>query len=146
MMQANTGSFINIASAAGVLSQIGDAAYSASKSAAVSLAQSLAIQFGGTGVHIGVVCPMYVATPMIGYDTEDWADTETVLSVATTVDRILEGIAERRFFISPHKDLPELFVRRAQDTERWIAGMQKLHKKMQQSRALGDLKTYVKNI
>ena len=128
MQARGHGSLVVVASAAGLLSQIGDAAYSATKAAAVSLAQSLAITHGRPGLHIGVVCPLYVATPLLGYD--DTAPgprpNDRVLLPADVAEAVLDGIAAERFLILPHPEAGDLFRRRAADTDRWIAGMQKL--------------------
>ncbi|NQV86788.1 MAG: SDR family oxidoreductase, partial [Woeseiaceae bacterium] len=50
MLRRGGGHIINIASAAGLLSQIGDAAYSATKHASVGFTESLAINYGDDGI------------------------------------------------------------------------------------------------
>ena len=64
MINRNQGYFLQIISAAALLSQIGDAAYSASKSAALSFAESLAINNGHLGIKVSAVCPQYIASPI----------------------------------------------------------------------------------
>lgn len=140
MIARGHGGLVNIASAAGLLSQIGDAAYSASKAAAVSLAQSLAITHGAAGIYVGVVCPLFVATPLLGYDEDLPQDlpNDRVLRPADVARIVLDGIAEDRFLILPHPEAADLFQRRAADTDRWIKGMQRLRERVGQQARPGD--------
>lgn len=139
MRQRGGGCFVNIASAAGLLSQIGDAAYSATKHAAVAFAESLAITHGDDGIQVCVVCPQAVATRMIGIadDSESTDggfggnDVDGILRPEEVADAIVNGINEGRFLILPHPQVSTYFQRKAADHDRWIGGMQRFRKKLQ---------------
>ncbi|SHH60649.1 SDR family NAD(P)-dependent oxidoreductase [Marivita hallyeonensis] len=127
MIARGSGVLVNVASAAGLLSQIGDAAYSATKHAAVSLAQSLAIEHGHQGIQVSVVCPLYVATPLLGYDHPDDANIpDRVITPDEVAQATIAGVEGKRFMIYPHPEAQAFFQKRATDTDRWIAGMQRL--------------------
>ncbi|MFZ0831879.1 MAG: SDR family NAD(P)-dependent oxidoreductase, partial [Mycobacterium sp.] len=59
------GYFVAVASAAGLLTQLGAAAYSVSKHAAVGFAEWLAITYGDAGIGVSCVCPRGVETPLL---------------------------------------------------------------------------------
>ena len=92
MINRNQGYFLQIISAAALLSQIGDAAYSASKSAALSFAESLAINNGHLGIKVSAVCPQYIATPMLGMDKDNFTKNKNLISTQTAARRILSLI------------------------------------------------------
>ena len=130
MIERGEGWLINVASAAGLLNQIGDAAYSATKHAAVSLAQSLAIEHAEDGIRVSVVCPLYVATGLLGYDPDDPKDRPNgrVLTPETVAESVMAGLLENRFLILPHPEAATYFRRRAEDTDGWIEGMRRLRR------------------
>jgi NAD(P)-dependent dehydrogenase (short-subunit alcohol dehydrogenase family) len=138
MIRRGGGHLVNVASAAGLLSQIGDAAYSATKHAAVAFAESLAITHGDQGIKVSVVCPQAVATRMIGIedDAESFDggfggnDVDGVLSPAQVADDIVAGIHAGRFLVLPHPQVQTYFERKAADHDRWIAGMQRFRRKL----------------
>lgn len=138
MIERGGGYLINVASAAGLLSQIGDAAYSASKHAAVAFAESLAITHGEQGIRVSVVCPQAVATRMIGIDDDAESfdggfggnDVDGILAPAEVADCIVDGIAEERFMILPHPQVATYFQRKASDHDRWISGMQRFRRQL----------------
>lgn len=132
MVARGEGWLVNVASAAGLLSQIGDAPYSATKHAAVSLAQSLAIEHGDDGVTVSVVCPLYVATPLLGYDADTLDDRphDRVLTADDVARSVMDGLRAGRFLILPHPEAAEHFRRRAEDTDRWVDGMRRLRKRV----------------
>lgn len=64
MLEARSGSIVNVASVAGLLG-IGDrAAYNASKHGLIGLTRTLAAEWGGRGVRVNAVCPGWVKTEM----------------------------------------------------------------------------------
>ncbi|CUH79609.1 SDR family oxidoreductase [Tropicibacter naphthalenivorans] len=130
MIARGRGWLVNVASAAGLLSQIGDAPYSATKHAAVSLAQSLAIEHGDQGIHVSVVCPLYVATPLLGYDIDapEGLPNDRVLTAKDVADALMDGLHKDRFLILPHPEAAIFARRRAEDMDRWIAGMRRLRR------------------
>ena len=138
MIQRGGGHLVNVASAAGLLSQIGDAAYSATKHAAVAFAESLAITHGDQGISVSVICPQAVATRMIGIedDAESFDggfggnDVDGILSPTQVADDIVAGIQEGRFLVLPHSQVQTYFERKAADHDRWIAGMQRFRRKL----------------
>lgn len=134
MIARQSGYLVQVASAAGLLCQIGDAAYSATKHAAVSFAQSLAITHGDDGIDVSVVCPQYVATPLLGYASDDDpVPNARVLRASDVVDAIMQGMSQKRFMILPHEEVADYAVSRAADPDAWIGGMRKLRRKALQA-------------
>ena len=138
MRARGRGWLVNVASAAGLLSQIGDAAYSATKHAAVAFAESMAISHGDDGIRVSVVCPQAVATRMIGIEDDadepgegfGGNDVDGILEPAVVAECIVEGIRDGRFMILPHPSVCEYLRRKADDYDRWISGMQRFRRRL----------------
>lgn len=106
-LRLSRGSLVMMASSSAFYGAPEYAVYGATKAAILSFAQSLRLELEGTGVHIGVVSPLFVSSPMIdGYN----GDTHLIRSRSPFFDTrppeavapvILEGIARRRFMIYP---------------------------------------------
>ncbi len=129
MIERGDGYLVNMASAAGLLSQIGDAAYSATKHAAVSFAESLAIAHADDGIKVSVICPQYVATPLIGLNADDAVNTPALRTADQVAECVMDGIAKDRFLILPHEEVAQFVNLRAADRERWLQGMRGLRAK-----------------
>lgn len=68
------GHLLVTASAAGLLTNLGDAPYSVTKHAAVAFAEWVAITHGRDGVGVTCLCPQGVRTPMVfGADADEFA-------------------------------------------------------------------------
>jgi NAD(P)-dependent dehydrogenase (short-subunit alcohol dehydrogenase family) len=63
MVQAGSGSIINIASIWGLLSSPNRVAYCTSKAAVVSMTKCLAAEWASSKVRVNAICPGYVLTP-----------------------------------------------------------------------------------
>lgn len=138
MLERGGGHLVNIASAAGLLSQIGDAAYTATKHAAVAFADSLAIDYGDRGIMVSVVCPQAVATRMIGIEDDSDStdggfmgnDVDGIMRPAAVADIIIDAALAGQFLILTHPAVATYAQRRAGDHERWVRGMQRLRSKI----------------
>jgi NAD(P)-dependent dehydrogenase (short-subunit alcohol dehydrogenase family) len=136
------GYFVSVASAAGLLTQIGSAPYSVSKHAAVAFAEWLSITYGDKGVRVSCVCPMGVRTAMLdvgeagaleALGSRVVHDAGAVLDPDDVAAQIVDGIAEERFLVLPHPEVLTYFQRKAADYDRWLAGMRKLQASAEQS-------------
>ena len=68
MLEARSGSIVNVASIAGLTAVADRAAYNASKHGLVGLTRTLAAEWGGRGVRVNAVCPGWVKTEMDAAD------------------------------------------------------------------------------
>ena len=127
MLERGEGYLVNVASAAGLLSQIGDTAYSTTKHAAVGLAEALAITYAERGVRASVICPQYVATAITGLDEKLVpGSVPGVLTVEQAAATIADGIEREQFLILTHPEVLGFFQRKATDYDRWLGGMRRL--------------------
>lgn len=135
-IERGEGYFISTASAAGLLSQVGSAAYSVSKHAAVAFAEWLSITYGDQGVRVSCLCPMGVDTKLLyaGESTEDpigKAATGAVLAAgdvlkpAECAQIVLAAIEAEEFLILPHKNVLDMWRQKSADYDRWLRGMRR---------------------
>ena len=102
-LRQSKGSLILLASSSAFYGPPEFAAYGASKAGVLSLAQSLRLELEDAGVHVGVLCPLFVSSPMI----DDFKDSGMYngLGAAHTPEdvarAIVKGLKKRQFMIWP---------------------------------------------
>jgi NAD(P)-dependent dehydrogenase (short-subunit alcohol dehydrogenase family) len=135
MLERGAGYLLHTASAAGLLTNLGAAPYAVTKHAAVALAEWLAITYGDAGIKVSCLCPQGVRTNMLlGAGPEgDKLLAATAIEPEDVADAVVLGLAAERFLILPHPEVADYFRRKADDYDRWLAGMRRL-----QSRVLGE--------
>jgi NAD(P)-dependent dehydrogenase (short-subunit alcohol dehydrogenase family) len=127
-------SLVITASAAGLLSMIGDAPYSVTKHAAVGLAEWLSITYGASGMRVSCLCPLFVNTDLYRSALSDagaGAITQgTLIEPEVVADSVVAAVKEERFLILPHPEVATFFAKKAADHEKWLAAMRKLQAKV----------------
>jgi NAD(P)-dependent dehydrogenase (short-subunit alcohol dehydrogenase family) len=132
-VERGEGLWVTTASAAGVLMQIGDAAYTVSKAAAVAFAEWLSVTYGDRGIQVHCLAPMGVNTNLLNAGLD--ADSQSVNVVAAAGDilepedvakEVMAAIDANRFMVLPHPEVAEFRRRKVADTDRWLAGMRRL--------------------
>lgn len=133
-LERGEGYFLATASAAGLLTQIGSAPYAVSKHAAVAFAEWLAVTYGDRGVRVSCLCPMGVRTALLEGGERGLGAT-AVASVAASgeilepedvAEAVVAALRDERFLVLPHPEVLTFLQRKAQDHERWLAGMRRL--------------------
>jgi NAD(P)-dependent dehydrogenase (short-subunit alcohol dehydrogenase family) len=136
MLERGRGYLLHTASAAGLLTTLGDAPYSVSKHAVVAFAEWVSITYGDQGIGVSALCPQGVSTNMLK-STSDHMAGQQVLRVAGVLqpedvaEAVVQGLADERFLILPHPEVAEYFRRKADDYDRWLRGMRRLHARLE---------------
>jgi NAD(P)-dependent dehydrogenase (short-subunit alcohol dehydrogenase family) len=129
------GQFCVTASAAGLLTNLDSAPYSVTKHGSVALAEWLAIEYAGTGVHVSCLCPQGVRTAMTAGEPETSATRAAgeMLEPEQVADAVLAAWEGERFLVLPHPEVAGYEQRRATDRDRWLAGMARVRDRLRQA-------------
>lgn len=132
-LESGGGRLVLTASAAGLLTMLGDLPYSVTKHGSVALAEWLSATYRHRGVVVQAVCPLGVETrileqagPLKGLLTRDGALTPD--EVADAVWRGLQGDAVH---ILPHETVRQYYAGRAADPDAWLAGMNRIQQRLE---------------
>ena len=136
------GYFVATASAAGLLTQIGQAGYSVTKHAALAFAEWLSVTYGVEGLRVSVLAPRGVNTKILwGDDPEALsaaaragqqavAEAGAVLEPAEVATTVMAAIEAETFLILPHPEVLDMYRMKGSDYDRWIRGMRRYQAKL----------------
>ncbi|MFV2104211.1 SDR family oxidoreductase [Micromonospora sp. LOL_024] len=137
MLARGSGYLLHTCSAAGVLTAVGDAPYTATKHAAVGFAEWLSITYRDQGLRVSALCPQGVDTPMLAaglaaghLGAQVIAASGAVLSPDEVAAAAVAGMAQERFLILPHPEVTDYARRRAEDPDGWQSAIRKLVRRL----------------
>jgi NAD(P)-dependent dehydrogenase (short-subunit alcohol dehydrogenase family) len=131
-LETGGGRFVVTASAAGLLTMLGSAPYSVTKHAAIGFAEWLSATYGHHGVVVQAICPQGVRTRMLedAGPLQELLTHDSALEPEDVAEAAWEAMADDRFLILPHPEVADYYRARATDTDRWLAGMRKLQRRL----------------
>lgn len=130
------GRFVVTASAAGLLTMLGSAAYSVTKHAAVAFAEWLSITYGGHRVIVQAICPQGVRTRMLDQAAaplRNLLSHDLVLTPHQVANAWVESLEDNRFLVLPHPEVAGYYAAKAADIDRWLGGMRRVWAKVERS-------------
>ena len=135
------GRFVVTASAAGLLTMVGAPPYAVTKHGAVAFAEWLSTTYRHRGVIVQAVCPQGVDTPMLrrAGALEDMLSHDRALSPDEVAEVVWSALHDDRFLVLPHPEVASYAAARGTDRDRWLAGMNRLQRRLEDHGSLpGD--------
>ena len=142
MIERGGGYLLNTASAAGLLNQIGGAAYGTTKHAAVGFGEWVALTYADRGIKVSMLCPQAVRTAMTtgegsaGSASVAAAAGDGMMEPEELAEITVAGLRDESFLILPHPEVLQYMQRKVGDYDRWIRGMNGLQQRI--AAALGN--------
>ncbi len=132
MLARREGYLVGTISAAGLLNHVFAAPYGATKAAALSFFEWLAIAHADDGIRVSCLCPQGVRTDMLAAEARVGLEflTAGALEPDQVAKVVVEGIRQEKFLILPHPEVAEYFQRKAADYDRWLNGMRRMRKRV----------------
>jgi len=136
--ERGSGRFVVTPSAAGLLTMLGSPTYSVSKHAAVAFAEWLSATYQHRGVVVQAICPQGVRTRMLDKagPLQELLSHDTALAPEDVAETMWQAMQDDRFLVLPHPEVGDYYRSRATQTDRWLAGMNKLQCRLEEKGAL----------
>ncbi|MFE9021556.1 SDR family oxidoreductase [Streptomyces sp. NPDC007808] len=135
-LERGSGRFVSTVSAAGLLTMIGAAPYAVTKHGAYAFAEYLSLTYRHRGIKVHAICPQGVRTDMLDAtgSAGDLVLKPTAIAPQDVADALFKGMEEDRFLILPHPEVAAFYTARAAETDRWLAGMNHIQRKWEETR------------
>lgn len=135
MLERRSGYLLHTASMAGILTSHGNLTYAVTKHAVVGLAEWLSITYHDRGVHVSLLAPLGVRTPMLGDTDTPWARNAAgpIKEPEDVAKMVVDAIREERFLILTDPIAQKWMNNKNTDLERWLDGMRRLQRTLDES-------------
>jgi NAD(P)-dependent dehydrogenase (short-subunit alcohol dehydrogenase family) len=133
MLERGSGYLIQTASMAGILISHGNCPYTATKHAAVGLAEWLSVTYHDRGIRTSLLAPLGVRTPMLD-TTSPFARLAAgpIKDPVEVAQMVVDAVRQERFLILTDPVAQEWIEQKALDCERWLRGMRRLQARIEQ--------------
>ncbi len=132
MVKQGGGAFVVTASAAGLLTEIGSAAYSVTKHGAVAFAEWLSVHYRNQGLKVACVCPAGVATNFLDLDDpiHQFLHLSSV-SAEHVAECVIDALRREVFLALPHPEVGEFFQFKTQNYDLWLHNFAHVNSRLQ---------------
>lgn len=132
-LEQGGGRLVVTASAAGLLTMLGDAPYSVTKHAAVGFAEWLSATYRHRGIVVQAICPQGVRTRMLEESGAMQAvlSRDEALTPEAVAEAVWQGIQGDELLILPHPEVRDYYAFRASRPDAWLEGMNKLQRRLE---------------
>jgi NAD(P)-dependent dehydrogenase (short-subunit alcohol dehydrogenase family) len=129
MLERGSGYLIQNASAAGLLTALGNAPYATSKHAVLGLTEWLSIHYGGNGIRVSCIVAEGVRTAMLRGAQGEWFAVAGAIEPDEAAQCVVDGMHKEQFLILTHPLVEKYFRGKSADYDDWISKMRRLHAK-----------------
>lgn len=138
-LEQGGGRLVVTASAAGLLTMLGDAPYSVTKHGAVAFAEWLSATYRHRGIVVQALCPQGVQTRMLddAGPLRELLTRDETLTAEAVADAVWLALQGDELLILPHPEVGAYYAARATDPDAWLAGMNRLQQRLDHQRASG---------
>ena len=139
MLDRGTGYFVHTASMAGILTTHGNVLYAATKHAVVAIAEWMSITYHDQGIRTSLLAPLGVNTPMLGNSRSAFSQTAAgpIKEPYEVADMVTEAVQNERFLVLTDEIAQTWMDRKNSDLERWLNGMRRLQRKIDDAKQKG---------
>ena len=136
-LERGRGTFLQTASAGGLMTELGSAAYSVTKAGVISFAEWLSISYRRQGVAVSVLCPAGVQTDFLNHDDPAHSFLHGhAIPPEDVADAAVRGLVAGEFLIVPdeHDKVREFYAEKGKDYDRYLHIFSRIAQKVQRVR------------